>query len=81
MEMRGGQRVGVVGRTGAGKSSIAVALMRLVEPSQGRVLVDGVDLATLGLDRIRGAGICCVPQVRLATPYYSPSHAPFDLSL
>jgi ABC-type branched-subunit amino acid transport system ATPase component len=48
---------------GAGKSSIVVAMMRLVELSRGRVMVDGVDLATLGLDRVRGTGICCIPQV------------------
>jgi ATP-binding cassette subfamily C (CFTR/MRP) protein 3 len=60
--LRAGERVGVVGRTGAGKSSIVVALMRLVELAQGRVLVDGVDLSELGLDRVRGTGICCIPQ-------------------
>jgi ATP-binding cassette subfamily C (CFTR/MRP) protein 1 len=61
--LKAGERVGVVGRTGAGKSSIVVAMMRLVELSKGRVTVDGVDLAKLGLDRVRGTGICCIPQV------------------
>ncbi len=49
----GGQRVGVVGRTGAGKSSLVVLLFRIVEPSSGVVRIDGADTTTLGLQTLR----------------------------
>lgn len=50
-----------MGRTGAGKSSIMVALMRIVELSGGRILLDGVDAAGLGLGFLRSK-IAIVPQ-------------------
>jgi ATP-binding cassette, subfamily C (CFTR/MRP), member 1 len=50
-----------VGRTGAGKSSIMVALMRIVELSGGRIMLDGVDAAGLGLGFLRSK-IAIVPQ-------------------
>jgi len=47
-----GEKVGIIGRTGAGKSSIAQALFRSVEVCRGTVLVDGIDLKTLGLETV-----------------------------
>jgi ABC-type multidrug transport system fused ATPase/permease subunit len=52
----------VVGRTGAGKSSITVALFRLVEIESGRISLDGVDLADIGLSDVRGRGMSIIPQ-------------------
>lgn len=52
-EMSEGERMAVVGRTGAGKSSLAVALFRLAPLSSGRVLLGGTDLRTLPLDVAR----------------------------
>ena len=49
------RQVGVVGRTGAGKSSLLLALLRLVPWTAGRVVVDGVDLRGLPLRALRGA--------------------------
>lgn len=59
-----GKRCGVVGRTGAGKSSLATALFRLVEIESGRILLDEVDLSTLGLSDVRGRknGMAIIPQ-------------------
>ncbi len=44
LRIRAGEKVGVVGRTGAGKSSLTQVLLRLVEGCKGTVLIDGVDL-------------------------------------
>ncbi|EJK49638.1 hypothetical protein THAOC_31466, partial [Thalassiosira oceanica] len=58
------QRCAVVGRTGAGKSSLTAALFRLVEIERGRITLDGVDLSTLGLKDVRGRrnGMFILPQ-------------------
>lgn len=53
LSVRGGERIGVVGRTGAGKSSIMSTLFRLVEISSGRILIDGVDISRVGLMDLR----------------------------
>eukprot|EP00934_Nitzschia_sp_Nitz4_P008921 Nitzschia sp. Nitz4//scaffold84_size84139//32260//36378//NITZ4_005195-RA/size84139-processed-gene-0.16-mRNA-1//-1//CDS//3329559024//8911//frame0 len=57
-----GKSCGVVGRTGAGKSSITVSLFRLVEIESGHITLDGVDLGTLGLEDVRGKGMSIIPQ-------------------
>lgn len=54
VHVHGGQRVGIVGRTGAGKSTIATALFRLRELTSGTIMVDGIDISTLGLSDVRG---------------------------
>ena len=56
-----GSRVGVVGRTGSGKSSFLLAIPRLNEVSEGRVLVDGVDAASVPLHVLRRA-MAIIPQ-------------------
>jgi len=56
-----GSRLGIVGRTGAGKSSILQALLRGVECSSGRVCIDGVDAASVGLHTLRSR-VALIPQ-------------------
>ncbi|KAJ3218401.1 hypothetical protein HDU67_005724 [Dinochytrium kinnereticum] len=55
------EKIAIVGRTGAGKSSLALALFRMVQISGGRVLVDGVDLDGVSVGEIRKR-ITMVPQ-------------------
>ena len=55
------EKVGVCGRTGAGKSSLFQSLFRMMEPSAGKILFDNVNICELGLDYVRNA-ISIIPQ-------------------
>ena len=61
VEIREGEKIGVVGRTGAGKSSLIVALYRLAEISEGRIHVDNVDCSKLQLNTLRSR-MAIIPQ-------------------
>ena len=57
-----------MGRTGAGKSSMALALFRIIEAAQGAIYIDGRDVANMGLHDLRGR-LTVIPQVRGSGTY------------
>uniref|UniRef100_A0A8C9Z1K6 ATP-binding cassette, sub-family C (CFTR/MRP), member 10 n=1 Tax=Sander lucioperca TaxID=283035 RepID=A0A8C9Z1K6_SANLU len=59
--VRPGEKVGIVGRTGSGKSTLFQALFRMVELNRGQILLDGLDISSVGLSQLRSR-LAIIPQ-------------------
>lgn len=62
-----GERLGICGRSGSGKSTLLLSLLRILEPASGRILIDGVDIATLTGGSVR-RNISYIPQEPMILP-------------
>ena len=61
IEIKPGEKIGVVGRAGAGKTTILSAICRFIEAIEGKIEIDGVDISQVGLDDLR-ENISVIPQ-------------------
>ncbi|CAK8671759.1 unnamed protein product [Clavelina lepadiformis] len=61
VDIKGGEKIGIVGRTGAGKSSLTLALFRIIEAAEGMITIDGLDIGKMGLHSLRSK-ISIIPQ-------------------
>ncbi|KAJ7508941.1 hypothetical protein B0H11DRAFT_2169002 [Mycena galericulata] len=50
LTLKAGERIGLVGRTGSGKSTLAMSILRFVDPAGGRIIIDGIDISTIGIN-------------------------------
>jgi ATP-binding cassette subfamily C (CFTR/MRP) protein 1 len=61
LDIQAGHKIGVVGRTGAGKSTLSLALTRIIELEKGQIVIDGIDISEIPLKSLRDK-ITIIPQ-------------------
>ena len=61
MSIKNNEKIGICGRTGAGKSSLTLSLFRIIEAAGGKITVDGKDISKLGLHKLRSC-LTIIPQ-------------------
>ena len=61
LDIKAREKIGVVGRTGAGKSSLTLALFRIIEPAEGNVNIDNINTSSIGLNDLRKR-LAIIPQ-------------------
>ncbi|PHT86876.1 hypothetical protein T459_08982 [Capsicum annuum] len=59
--IEGGYKVGIIGRAGSGKTTLISALFCLVEPTEGRIIIDGLNISTIGIHDLRSS-LSIIPQ-------------------
>ncbi|XP_044717068.1 ABC transporter domain-containing protein [Hirsutella rhossiliensis] len=74
LSVEGGQKIGICGRSGSGKSSLLLLLSRMLEMKEGSIVIDGVDLSTVPRNTVR-ARLNIVPQ----EPVFIPGTVRFNL--
>ncbi|TQB72810.1 hypothetical protein MPDQ_006453 [Monascus purpureus] len=74
MSIQAGQKIGICGRTGSGKSSLILALFQMIELCSGSILVDGIDLSTLPREAVR-SGFNSITQ----EPFFIPATVRMNL--
>lgn len=68
LDIKAGTKLVVSGRTGSGKSTLVSALLRLVEPTSGRISIDGIDISRISLNTVLRDRIICLPQDAIVFP-------------
>ena len=61
LEIKPGEKIGVCGRTGSGKSTMLLCLFRILEANKGQILIDDIDISTIGLEILRQS-LTIIPQ-------------------
>ena len=61
LEIKPGEKIGVVGQTGSGKSTLLLCLLRILEASEGKIYIDDIDISQIGLELLRHS-LTIIPQ-------------------